>query len=52
MELVTTTYQTGVTLSKEAMAVVEAQIERLPALGKWFVDIRYTPAAHRDTQLL
>ena len=51
VELVTTTYQTGVTLTKEAMAVVEAQIERLPELGKWFVDIRYTPAAHRDTQL-
>ena len=37
--LVTTTYQTGVTLTKEAMAAVEAKIKRLPGLGKWFVDI-------------
>jgi hypothetical protein len=37
--LVTTTYQTGVTLTKEAMATVEATIKRLPHLGKWFVDI-------------
>jgi hypothetical protein len=37
--LVTTTYQTGVTLTKEAMEVVEAKIKRLPHLGKWFVDI-------------
>ena len=37
--LVTTTYQTGVTLTKEAMAAVEATIKRLPHLGKWFVDI-------------
>ena len=51
VELVTTPYQTGIKLTKEAMAVVEAQIERLPELGKWFVDIRYTPAAHQDTQL-
>ncbi len=51
VDLVPTPYQTGVTLTKEAMAVVDAQIERLSALGKWFVDIRYTPAAHRDTQL-
>ena len=39
VELVTTTYQTGVTLTKEAMAAVEAQITRLPRLGKWFIDI-------------
>ena len=37
--LVTTTSQTGVTLTKEAMAAVEATIKRLPHLGKWFVDI-------------
>ena len=35
----TTTYQTGVTLIKEAMEAVEAQITRLPGLEKWFVDI-------------
>jgi transposase len=41
--LVTTTYQTGVTLTKEAMEAVEAKIKRLPHLGKWFVDIVPTP---------
>jgi transposase len=39
VELVTTVYETGVTLTKEAMQRVEAQIKRLPVLGKWFVDI-------------
>jgi hypothetical protein len=39
VELVTTTYKTGVKLTKEAMAVLETQVERLPALEKWFVDI-------------
>jgi len=47
--LVTTTYQTGVRLTQEAMEVVEAQIERLPALGKWFVDIVPPAMAIRDT---
>ena len=37
--LVTTAYQRGVTLTKEAMAAVEAQRTRLPGLEKWFVDI-------------
>ncbi len=48
VELVTTTYQTGVKLTKEAMAVVETQLTRLPALAKWFVDIHYTPSTLRD----
>jgi transposase len=39
VELVTTIYQSGVKLSQEAMAQVEAQLERLPDLEKWFVDI-------------
>ena len=39
VELVTTVYQTGVKLTKEAMDVLETQLERLPHLGKWFVDI-------------
>lgn len=39
VELVTTTYETGVTLTKDAMQRVEAQIKRLPDLGKWFIDI-------------
>jgi transposase len=37
--LVTTVYETGVTLTKEAMQRVAAQMKRLPVLGKWFVDI-------------
>ena len=41
--LVTTTYQTGVTLTKEAMEAVEAKIKRLPHLGKWLVDIVPAP---------
>ncbi len=36
-ELVTTSYRTGVKLTKEAMDVVEARLQRLPSLGKWFV---------------
>jgi hypothetical protein len=39
VELVTTTYQTGVKLTQEAMKIVEAQIQRLPGLDTWFVDI-------------
>jgi len=39
VELVTTAYETGVTLTKDAMQRVEARIKRLPDLGKWFVDI-------------
>ncbi len=39
VELVTTAYQTGVKLSKEAMARVETQLTRADALGKWFIDI-------------
>src|SRR5262244_2931273 len=45
--LVTTTYQTGVTLTKEAMEAVEAKLKRLPHLGKWFVDIVPTPSPLR-----
>ena len=39
VELVTTTYETGVKLTKEAMPELERQVTRLPQLGKWFVDI-------------
>jgi transposase len=46
--LVTTTYQTGVKLTKEAMDAVETQLQRLPSLGKWFVDINCSPPAIRD----
>jgi transposase len=48
VELVTTAYQTGVKLTKEAMDVLETQLERLPHLGKWFVDICCFPPAVRD----
>ena len=43
VELVTTSYQSGVKLTKEAMEEVEAHLTRLPDLAKWFVDIPYTP---------
>lgn len=52
VELVTQTYQTGVKLTKLAMAEVETQVKRLSEfevngkavdLGKWFIDIFYRP---------
>lgn len=46
VELVTTVYETGVRLTKAAMAEIEAQMTRRPGLGKWFVDI--IPAVSRD----
>lgn len=46
--VVTTTYRTGVRLTKAAMAEVEAQLDRLPHLGRWFVDILYQPPTHAD----
>jgi Rhodopirellula transposase DDE domain len=49
VELVTTTYQTGVKLTKKAMRVVETQLERLPHLEKWFVDIVRPSPAIRDS---
>lgn len=39
--IVTTTYQAGVKLTKEAMEVVETHLQRLSSLEKWFVDIPY-----------
>ena len=47
--LVTTTYQTGVKLTKKAMKVVESQLERLPHLDKWFVDIECPSPASRNS---
>ncbi len=49
VELVTTTYATGVKLTKNAMVAVEAQVTRLPSLDKWFVDIPYRPSPQQDT---
>ncbi len=43
VHLVTTVYTTGVRLAKEAMAAVEARVERRPDLPKWFVDIPAPP---------
>jgi hypothetical protein len=39
VKLVTTSYRTGVKLTKEAMEVLETHLQRMPALEKWFVDI-------------
>jgi transposase len=39
VELVTTSYHTGVRLTKEAMARIEAQMTRQTGLEKWFIDI-------------
>jgi hypothetical protein len=47
--LVTTTYQTGGKLPKEAMDRGEAQRQRLPHLEKWCVDIAYPPPTSWDT---
>jgi hypothetical protein len=49
VELITTTYQTGVKLTKAVMKVVESQLERLPHLEKWFVDLRCFPPASQDS---
>lgn len=46
VDVVSTPYHTGVRLTKEAMAMIEAQITRLAGLDKWFVDI--TPSALWD----
>lgn len=40
VELITTTYRTGVRLSQKAMAQLETQVRRQPGLEKWFVAIR------------
>ena len=48
VSLVTAAYQTGVTLSKEAMDALETQFQRFPLLRKWFVDINSPLPAIRD----
>jgi hypothetical protein len=45
VKLVTTPYQTGVALTKEAMKALETKLQRLPLLDKWFVDI-VPPISH------
>lgn len=49
VELVTTIYQSGVALTKEAMAAVEAHLVRLPHLAKWCVDIPCSLGSVGDT---
>ena len=49
VDLVTTTYRTGVKLTKEGMQMVETQIQRLPGLDKWFVDI--VPTSSRTWEI-
>jgi hypothetical protein len=39
VKLVTTVYETGVRLTQAAMAQLETQVNRLPSLEKWFVEI-------------
>ena len=48
VELVTAPYRRGVRLSKQAMALVEAQLTRLPQLDNWFVVIGDPAAAAWD----
>ena len=45
VNLVTTTYASGVRLTKDAMEALEAQVTRLLGLEKWFVDICPTASA-------
>jgi hypothetical protein len=48
VELVTAAHPRGVTLTREAMAAVEARLARPPGLAKWFVDIDGRARAARD----
>ena len=43
VEIVETTYHTGVKLTKQAMDELEKRFERLPDLEKWFVRIHPIP---------
>jgi Rhodopirellula transposase DDE domain len=48
VQVVSTVYRTGIRLTKDAMAAVEAQVDRLPGLSKWFLDILYQPPLYPD----
>jgi len=39
VERITKTYAKGVRLGRQAMQAIEARVQRLPGLGKWFVGI-------------
>jgi hypothetical protein len=41
VKLIDKVYRNGVKLTQEAMAELEKQINRLPHLPKWFVEIPY-----------
>jgi hypothetical protein len=43
VKLIEKVYETGVKLSKAGMEKVEARINRLPSLKKWFVEIFAKP---------
>jgi hypothetical protein len=47
--LVTTTYQTGIKLTKKEMQGIETQLQRLQHLDKWFVDLGCPSLDIRDT---
>jgi transposase len=47
VQLVTTTYAKGISLTRAAMAKVEAQVQRLAGLEAWFVEILCAPKAVR-----
>jgi len=49
VRLLTTTYPTGVRLTKKAMAQVETHVQRLIGLERWFLDISCTPSPPPDT---
>jgi transposase len=48
VKLVTTTYQTGVKLTRGVMLALETQFQRSPLLGKWFIKIQGTSPAERE----
>src|SRR5659263_661164 len=43
VKLVERSYQTGVSLTQKAMALIEKRLERLEGLEKWFVKISHIP---------
>ncbi len=49
VKLLTATYQTGVRLTRQAMTKVEAHLERLNGLERWFVKIACAPPTSPDT---
>ena len=49
VRLLTTTYHTGVRLTKQAMVEVETHIKRLSGLERWFVEISCALPASPDT---